>query len=97
MDSVVPEGWALRNMCKEKKSLSVKAWELIDMSRHAKGMRLSDLGVLVGVSTNTVCLDSGDPDRIPQRRLWAYMQAVGMSADTIMDTLYKEFLHSTLD
>lgn len=78
------------------KSVSEKAWELIEMGRHAKGMRLSDLAVEVGTSTNTVCLDGRSPDRIPQRRLWGYLNAVGLSYDKVIELLYSEFVNSTI-
>lgn len=78
------------------KTISQKAWELIEMGRHAKGMRLSDLAVEVGTSTNTVCLDGKSPERIPQWRLWGYLKAVGLSEDIIVSTLYSEFVNNRM-
>lgn len=71
------------------KSPSEKLWDTIDMIRHRDGLRQKDLAEAVGVSTNTVCLDSNCPERIPQGRLWRYLKAVGIGEDEIIACLAK--------
>ena len=69
------------------KTPSQKAWDIIDMIRHRDGLKYKDLAAIAGVSTNTVCSDASEQEKIPQGRLWLYFKAVGIDACDIMKSV----------
>lgn len=64
-----------------------KMWEIIDTARFQSGMNKQDLAKKIGVHPNTVTRDSGDPEHIPQGRLWLYCKALGLSTNDVLQTL----------
>lgn len=79
----------LSKTTERKKTPSEKLWDTIDMIRHRDGLRQKDLAQTIGVSSNTVSLDSNCPERIPMGRMWRYLEAVGINEDDVLACIAK--------